>query len=227
MIKKLKNDKAVFQVFIYIILVGVFLIENEINLGGHKIYSPLDSLIPFVPAFIMLYCTWYFYIAVTCVIFFLKSKTDLRRTVFSMNICMAVGLLVYLIYPNYISIRPAVYGSDIFSQAVKLLQVGDPPSNVCPSLHVAICISLYTGIADSVYFKNRSGVKFFALILTILISISTLFIKQHSIIDVFFGGVLGIVSYLFVYKFYFNEKLFPNHVLETDKNLSYETADSQ
>lgn len=227
MIKKLKNDKALFQVAVYIILVAIFLIENNINLGGHRIYSKLDDLIPFLPAFITIYCLWYFYIAGTTIIFLLKSKMDLRKTCFSMNVCMAVALLVYFIYPNYISIRPTAYGSDIFSQAVKLLQTGDSPSSVCPSLHVAVCISLYTGIASSAYFKNKRGIKFAALILAILISISTVFIKQHSIIDVLFGALLGVASYAFVYKFYFNEKLFPNHVLETDKNLSYETADSQ
>lgn len=226
MIKKLKNDKALVQFAVYIVLVAIFLIENNINLGGHKIYSKLDDLIPFVPAFIVLYCAWYFYIGGTCLIFLLKSKTDLRKTAFSMNICMAIGLLVYFIYPNYITIRPSVYGSDVFSQAVKVLQMGDSPSSVCPSLHVAICVALYTGIADSALFKGRTKIKVSAFILAILISISTLFIKQHSIIDVLFGALLGVASYAFVYKFYFNEKLFPSHVLEENKNLTYEAADS-
>lgn len=226
MFNKIKSNKPLFQVLIYIVLVAIFLIENNINLGGHKIYSSLDAMIPFVPIFIIPYCTWYLYIAGTGLIFLLKSKIDLRKTFLSMNICMAIGLIVYFIYPNYISIRPTTYGNDIFSQAVKFLQANDSSSSVCPSLHVAICIALYTGISSSICFKNRPGIKFSALMLTILISISTVFIKQHSVIDVLFGVILALASYIFVYKFYFNEKLFPRHVTETNTELSYDTPHS-
>lgn len=224
MFNKIKSNKSLVQVLFYIILVAIFLTENNINIGGHKIYSSLDALIPFIPAFVVFYFSWYFYIAAVGIIFLLKSKNDLRKTFMSMNICMAVGLLVYFIFPNYITIRPNVYGGDIFSQAVKLLQEGDSPSSVCPSLHVAICISLCTAVADSKYFKNKPYIKLFSTILTILISISTLFIKQHSVIDVFWGTMLGLTSYLFVYKFYFNEKFFPKHIEETNENLSYNTT---
>lgn len=200
MFKNTKENKVIIQIILYIVLVSVFLIENNINLGGHIIYSKFDDLIPFAPAFIILYCAWYFYIGATSIFFWIKSKEDLRKTLLSINICMVVALLVYFIYPNYITIRPSTYGSDIFSQAVKFLQNGDSPASVCPSLHVAVCVSLFTSIKESVCFKSNSKVKIVALILTIIISISTLFIKQHSVIDVFFGALLGIGSYLFVYK---------------------------
>lgn len=219
MFNKIKNNKPLIQVLIYLILVITFLVENNINLGGHNIHSSLDDMIPFVPVFIIPYSFWFLFIVVTSIIFLLKSKDDLRKTFLSMNICMVIALLIYLIYPNYISIRPNVYGNDIFSQAVKFLQQGDSSSSVCPSLHVAISISLYTGIANSICFSKRSGIKLFTLILTILIIISTVFIKQHSIVDVAFGIILGLVSYVFVYKIHFNEKLFSRRVEETKNEL--------
>lgn len=217
MFNKIKNNKSLLQVFIYFILVLIFLIENNINLGGHKIYSKLDDRIPFTPVFVVPYFSWFLFIAGTGITFLLKSRVDLRKTFFSINICMAVGLLAYFIYPSYITIRPKTYGSDIFSQAVKLLQNGDSPSSVCPSLHVAVSISLCTGVIDSFYFKNKIPVKIGSIILTFFICISTLFIKQHSIIDVAFGLMLGFMSYIFVYKVYFNEKLFPQHIEEENK----------
>lgn len=222
MFKKSKNSKPLIQIFIYSFLVLVFLVENNINLGGHKIYSKWDNMIPFIPIFIIPYCLWFLFIAGTGIIFLLKSKVDLKKTFLSINICMGVGLLVYFIYPNYITVRPRVYGKDIFSQAVKFLQDSDSPASVCPSLHVAVSISLCTGIMDSIYFKNRIRIKISSIILTFFICISTLFIKQHSIIDVVFGLILGFASYVFVYKIYYNEKLFSHNTEDDVENeLSY------
>lgn len=222
MLNKLKDNKHLIQVFIYLILITIFLIEDNINLGGHVMYSKLDDMIPFVPVFIIPYCSWFLFIAFTGIIFLLKSKIDLEKTFLSINICMAIGLLTYFIYPSCLTIRPKTYGNDIFSQIVKLLQEGDSPSNVCPSLHVAISISLCTGIINSIYFKNKHAMKFFTVILTFFICISTLFIKQHSVIDVVFGLLLGFASYVFVYKIYFNKKSFEQHVEENNYEHTYE-----
>ncbi len=212
MFVKVRNDKALWQVFIYLVTVIIFFVEKTFNLGGYNIYSKIDNLIPFVPIFVIPYFSWFLFIIGTGLIFLIKSKQDLRKTFLSVNLCMVIALLVYLIFPNYQSLRPETYASDIFSQWVKLLQIKDSSSEVCPSLHVAVCISLYTGITHSICFRDRSIMKFLALILTILIILSTVFIKQHSIVDVAFGLLLGVVVHLFVYKIYFNPTLFPNRV---------------
>lgn len=207
---KLRNDKALWQVFFYLVTVIIFFAEKALILGGYNIHSKLDNLIPFVPIFVIPYFSWFLFIAGTGLIFLIKSKQDLRKTFLSVNLCMAIAMLVYLIFPNYQSLRPAAYASDIFSQWVKLLQLKDSSSEVCPSLHVAVCISLYTGITHSICFRDRSIIKSLAFILTILIILSTVFIKQHSMVDVAFGLLLGVVVYLFVYKIYFNPTLFPS-----------------
>lgn len=207
MFTKIKNDKALQQVVIYFLLVAVFLVQNNINLGGHEIYCKWDEMIPFLPIFIIAYVFWFVLIALTGFCFFCLSRIDLRKTFMSINICMAIGLIVYFFYPNYVSIRPEVYGDDIFSQAVKFLQEIDSSSSVCPSLHVAVNVSIYTGAIHSACFRNRRGIKIFLLLITILVSMSTVFIKQHSIIDVAFGVLVAMIAYVFVYKIYFNEKL--------------------
>ena len=216
MFRKIKNDKALWQVYIYLALISIFLLVDNINLAGNKIQSEIDDLIPFVPVFVIPYFAWFIFIVATGIILLKKSKQDLRKTYLSVNLCMVIGLIVYILFPNYQSLRPEVYADDIFSQWVRLLQIGDSPSNVCPSLHVAISISLYTGITHSTCFKKRPDINFFTLILTLLIILSTLFIKQHSIIDVAFGTLLGIVVHIFVYKIYFNPAFLPNRF--TDEN---------
>lgn len=218
MLHKLRKDKALMQVFIYLGLVLLFLIENNTISGGHNIHSKMDDWIPFIPIFVVPYFSWYALIAMTGVSFYLKSKQDLEMTFFSVNLCMIIGILVYIIYPNYQTLRPLAYASDFFSQWVKMLQAGDSPASVCPSLHVAVCISLYLGITRSKCFGDMKILKLFMIILTMLICASTVFIKQHSIIDVGFGALLSVVVYVFVYKFYYNPKYFPHR--RNEKNVA-------
>ena len=51
------------------------------------------------------------------------------------------------------------------------------------------------------YKKCPNYLKIFTLIISILIMIATLFIKQHVFIDLISGDALAIVSYIIVSKF--------------------------
>jgi len=206
LIDKLKNDKGVQQVLYYIVLGLLFLIENVIIEGQYNIHSKIDDFIPFIPVFIIPYFMWYLLIAVELGYFLLKSKEDLRKTTLSINVCMITSMIIYILFPNYQSLRPMIYDSDFFSQWVRVLQMSDSSSSVCPSLHVAIAISLYLGVINSDCFTKKTGIKLAALILTVLICMSTVLIKQHSVIDVAAGMLLSIVVYIYVYKIKENEQ---------------------
>lgn len=215
MLSKIRNDNAVMQLLIYVLLVMLFLIENNVLTGKYNIHSTLDDFIPFIPIFVVPYFAWYFFIVKTAVDFFNKSKEDFIKTFMSINLCMVIGMIIYLVFPNYQSLRPEFYTEDFFSQWVKLLQIADSPVSVCPSLHVAVSISLYNGVTHSSCYKNMPDVKFFTFVLTALICMSTVFIKQHSVIDVAAGIILGAAVYIFVYKIHFREKL--ETILELDE----------
>ena len=196
-----RTDKAIIQIFYYIGLVLVFEIENIFIPGKYNMHSPIDDMIPFVPIFVIPYFLWYLFLIGTGVYFLLKSREDLRKTFLSINLCMLTAIIIYALFPSYQLLRPAVYGGDIFSQWVRILQSFDSNTCVCPSLHVAVCISLYAGIINCGRFNNKPGIKIFALVLTIMICISTVFIKQHSVIDLAAGILLGIAAYIYVYRF--------------------------
>lgn len=216
LIDKLKSDKAVQQVLYYIVLGLLFLIENVIIEGKYNMHSRMDDFIPFIPVFVIPYFMWYLLIVVELGYFLLKSKEDLRKTTLSINLCMITAMIIYILFPNYQSLRPTIYESDFFSQWVKVLQLGDSSSSVCPSLHVAVAISLYLGVINSDCFIKKTGIKLAALILTVLICISTVLIKQHSVIDVAAGMLLSMVVYIYVYKIKENEQTL----------LHYEEADN-
>jgi len=199
-LKKLKNNKALTQAFIYFILLIIFLLINNHVTGKYNMYSKIDDLIPFVPAFVIPYYAWYAFFFLTALFFFLRSREDFEKTILSVNLSMVITLTIYVLFPNYQDLRPLVYADDFFSQWVRSLQEFDPASSVCPSLHVSITLTLFLGIINSLCYKDRRSIKLTALIITIMICASTVFIKQHSIVDVAAGLILSFLVYLFVYK---------------------------
>jgi hypothetical protein len=76
----------------------------------------------------------------------------------------------------------------------------DTPTNVCPSVHVINSIAVNAALQHSEDFarEKRNG-RLASHILTILICLSTVFIKQHSVMDVGWGIVTGMVFYIPLY----------------------------
>lgn len=54
--------------------------------------------------------------------------------------------------------------------------------------------------------SHHNGIKLLAIISAILITLSTMFIKQHSIIDAVMAGILSIILYVLVYKVDYTKK---------------------
>ena len=73
-----------------------------------------------------------------------------------------------------------------------LMQQADTPTNVCPSIHVASSLAMDLAICRSVLGQKRR-VRIASHGVFVLIVLSTVFLKQHSVIDVFWGAVLTLV----------------------------------
>ncbi len=160
------------------------------------IHAELDSLFPFVKEAVIPYCIWHLEIfAVLLFLYCQKDRTNFLHAVLLLWFTMFSANLYYLLTPCTIGLRPAVIeGKDFCSLLIRLLFKADPNRNVCPSLHVAIALDLcYLEMKVS----KRKWHPFF-LILCALIILSTPYLKQHSVVDVFFGFVHAGVSYLLI-----------------------------
>ena len=95
--------------------------------------------------------------------------------------------------PNGLTIRPVVFERDnIFVDLVKMLYQTDTPTNVFPSLHVFNSLAACIAIKNSKKLNEHKAICMGAYILTALIIMATMFLKQHSVLDVmagFFDGV--------------------------------------
>lgn len=77
------------------------------------------------------------------------------------------------------------------------LYSADTNTNVIPSMHVLGCMAAVFGL-----FRSRCTprwMKVSVIILTVLINASTVFIKQHSILDVIIALAVSIVLYFVVF----------------------------
>ena len=177
-------------------LITFFLLEHR-RVPIHIIQGKIDTMIPFCEYFIIPYLLWFLYVTATVLYFacFSDNKESYRK----LCICLLTGMIVFLvvsyIYPNGQNLRPVLFGDNVFERLVMNLYQTDTATNILPSLHVfysvVCCIAL---VLDEKVSKSRilTGMIY---ILTISIVLSTMFLKQHSIIDVVMALMLNGVCY--------------------------------
>jgi len=195
----LKKYRHAWLILLYfpIYLLWFSLLERHITKNYFIIQSPLDACIPFREIFIVPYLLWFPFIAVSILYFIFRDKTEYYRLCGLLITGMTVFLLVSTIFPNGVALRPVLgkLGRDnIFLDLVAALHQADTSTNVCPSIHVynslAVCVAFFA----STHLKGKHVIKAGILVLTILICLSTVFLKQHSVVDVFWAFVLMAVA---------------------------------
>ena len=159
----------------------------------HIMHSALDDLIPFREEFLLAYCFWYLLIAISLVYFLLYDVDSFKKLQVFIIITQVVAMAVYIIYPTRQDLRPAVFERDNFlTRLMALIYSVDTDTGVCPSLHVAYSL----GIA-SVWVKYKGAAwpwKAFIVVTAVLICLSTMFVKQHSAIDVIAAVFLSLLA---------------------------------
>jgi hypothetical protein len=164
------------------------------------VHSSLDDKIPFCEYFVIPYLLWFLYIAFTFLYFFIKERESFYHACRYMFTGMIICLMIYTIVPTGLQLRPEITNNNFCSALVSLIYSVDTSTNVCPSIHVFNSIAVNTVIQHSEVFKHKRLVHVGSYILAIAICISTVMLKQHSVIDVFWGCVLGILLYPLSYR---------------------------
>ncbi|MGI6007789.1 MAG: phosphatase PAP2 family protein [Ruminococcus sp.] len=201
----LRKYKHGFITLIYAIfyMICFYALEQRSDVKFHIIETPLDKRIPFCEYFIVPYIFWfvYMFIAILFFIFINPNKREYYQMVLSLGTGMTLFLLISYFYPNGLDIRPKhlVHGN-ITTDVVILLYHHDSPTNVFPSIHVFNSLAVHTAISKSRMLDQDPWIKWASLILTLAIIASTLFLKQHSILDVIGGAVLALITYFIFYK---------------------------
>lgn len=178
-----------------------FLTENLIPRENCVVmHCFIDDLIPFCEWFVIPYTFWYLLIVFSLLYFALYNIDNFKNLMKYIIVTQIVAMAVYIILPNCQNLRPAEFENDnILTMVVGLLYKFDTSTNVCPSLHVAYSL----GIVSTWFREKSAGVfwKIFVLIAVILICLSTMFIKQHSAVDVIAALPLGVLAEFITFYF--------------------------
>lgn len=175
-------------------------LENITPEHLHIISSPLDQYIPFLPVFIIPYLFWFVYIALPGMYFLFCEREEFCRLMYFGMIGMTVFLLISYVYPNGLAIRPEhLIGESVFIKLTRYVYSVDTSTNVLPSIHVFNSIGIYLAVKDSDNLRKKKGIRYASLTITVLIILSTMFVKQHSVVDVIAGLLLSCVASNLIY----------------------------
>lgn len=189
-------------VFLYVLIYMPWFtwLEHRTGVRYTMVHSPLDPYIPFVEYFVVPYLLWFFFISATGLYFFFTEKQSFYRLAAFTVTGMTLFLIICTFFPNGQNLRPASFDhQNLFTQLVQIIYATDTPTNVLPSLHVYNSLGAAIAIAHSNRLKKHRAVRTGAYILTTLIILSTVFLKQHSATDVFAAFAIALLVYPLVY----------------------------
>ncbi|SHJ47364.1 phosphatase PAP2 family protein [Hespellia stercorisuis] len=197
-LKKYKHAWVLLYVFIY--MPWFVYLERHVTTGYYIIHSSLDDKIPFVEYFIVPYCLWFIFIVVVVAYFFFTDVPGFYKLTTFLFTGMTIFLLISTVFPNGLMLRPTTFVRDnVFVDMVKMLYAADTSTNVFPSIHVFNSIGVCVAIAHSDKLKEYRGVQIASYCLAGLIILATMFLKQHSVVDVMGAIVMSLIMYQVVY----------------------------
>lgn len=170
------------------------------NSGYTPVYCALDDVIPFCELFVIPYLFWFVYLTGVVVFTLFFDAEAFKRVMWYIIITYTITIVIYLVYPTCQELRPASFERDnLFTRFMTGFYEFDTNTNVFPSMHVIGSVASMFGFCDSKYFRKSVGWKVGNVIVTILISLSTVFLKQHSILDVIGAIPICLLAWYMVY----------------------------
>jgi membrane-associated phospholipid phosphatase len=184
--------------------------------SGFRLDTGLDAIIPFVPEMVVFYVYLFYPLGFLTMLYFSFIEYKLGYALgWSLVAINAIAVLIYIIFPvstfwyrQELLAHPMV--GNVWAVQVYNVFVNDSSFNCFPSLHAAvstICFFAWFQYAKIKPGKTTKAVAISALIITVGVILSTLFIKQHYIADEIGGVVLALLVGKLVFdKFWKNVK---------------------
>jgi membrane-associated phospholipid phosphatase len=171
------------------VLTAVYVRVNAATVG-HSVATPLlpfEAQIPLIPAAAPLYTSLYAELALP--VFFVRTGRAFVRLQATSALACLVAFLVFLLLPMTYP-RPHLEAHGGAAGLLVAVWGSDPAACTFPSLHVTCAWIVALSLGErSRRWRMVWGVN------AVLISLSTLLVKQHFIIDVAGGTVLAVAAW--------------------------------
>ena len=140
---------------------------------------------------------WFVFLVGMLVYTFFFDTQAFSRMLRFIIMSYSVTILVYILYPTCQELRPEVFPRDnALTRFIAGFYQFDTNTNVCPSIHVIGSLAVLYGSWDARHLDTPVWRTVFT-VLAVLISVSTVFIKQHSVIDLVAALPLSAFSALY------------------------------
>jgi membrane-associated phospholipid phosphatase len=163
----------------------IFIAERMPGRPAHAPALAWDRALPLRPAWALVYGCLYLFLIVLPVLV-VREEELIRRTVLAYLVVWIAAYVCFLAWPTAAP-RPIEVGGGGFAVwGLRFLYSADPPYNCFPSLHVA-----HSFVSALAVRRVNRGVGTAALAAASLVALSTLFTKQHYVVDVAAGVLLA------------------------------------
>ncbi len=174
-------------------------VERLIPRTFHPVWCPLDDKIPFCEWFFIPYIFWFAFVIGMHIYLLLFDIPAFKRFMHFIILTHVVTMVVYAVYPTCQELRPVEFPRDnTLTRFAAMFYAFDTNTNVCPSLHCVCALAVAFAAWDTPRFRHWAW-KLGFMGTAVLISASTVFVKQHSFVDVVWAYVLSLVAYVVVY----------------------------
>jgi len=160
----------------------------------YSVHCFVDDLIPFHEIFLIPYLFWFIYMVGMHLYTLLYDIPAFRRLMYYIIFTFSVTTLIYLLFPTCQELRPAEFlRNNALTRFIAGFYQFDTNTNVCPSLHVIGSMAVLSTALHAKTIKSK-GCKAAFCATAVLICLSTVFMKQHSVIDVLCGLPLCLIA---------------------------------
>ena len=166
----------------------------------YPMHSEIDNIIPFNELFLIPYMFWFVYLTGIHLYTLLYDTEEFERLMKFIIITYSAAIICYFIFPTCQQLRPVRFERDnILTRFMAAFYQFDTNTNVCPSIHVigSLAVLISSWHAKGLDFIRLKTISF---IICILICLSTVFLKQHSVIDIVAALPICFIAYLLCYK---------------------------
>ncbi len=194
--KLIKGNKSVLiqVLFLYLLQASVYFFSKFTPVKDHLIGWEIDHKLPFIALFGLIYVSWFFAIIIVPLVLNKYCKKELKKHYWNVFIAIVICGFFYLFYPTTANIRPDFQVRGLFTLTCYLVYFFDGPmANLFPSMHCLMCFYYiyYMVFNKEIDKKWKIGI----IIWSVLIILSTLFAKQHVVMDVIGALVVSALIY--------------------------------
>lgn len=200
--KRNSKEFSHLKLLLYWLLFGIaFLFVERLYRADsyYPMHCRLDDYIPFQEWFLIPYMLWFVFLVGIHIYTLLYDVECFRKLMKFIIITYSVAILIYLVFPNCQELRPVEFERDnLLTRFMTGFYQFDTNTNVCPSMHVIGSLAVMFAAWHSKHFRSLKWKLVFGGI-AVLISVSTVFLKQHSVLDILVALPISLVAYYICY----------------------------